>query len=195
MPTPPRTSLEAIVNAGRRLLESEGLESLTMQRVALTVGVRAPSLYKHVRDRGELIRLIGNDAIQELGRSLDAAASSGDPRQSLRAMAVAHRAFARAYPQAYRLLFARLPESWQVDAALAERASEPIIRTIERLSGGEQTLEAARTVVAWAHGFAAMELAGAFRLGGDVDKAFAFGLDRLLVAVTGRPISEARGRA
>ena len=184
MPTPPRTSLEAIVSAGRRLLESEGLESLSMQRVAVAVGVRAPSLYKHVRDRGDLIRLIGNDAIQELGRSLDAAASSRDPRRDLRAMAVAHRAFAGAYPQAYRLLFARLPESWQVDAGLAERASEPIIRTIEKLTAGEQTLEAARTVVAWAHGFAAMELAGAFRLGGDVDRAFAFGLDRLLSAVT-----------
>lgn len=195
MPTPPRTSLDAIVSTGRLLLESEGLESLTMQRVAVAVGVRAPSLYKHVRDRGDLIRLIGNDAIQELGRSLDAAASSRDPRRNLRAMAIAHRAFARAFPQAYRLLFARLPASWQVDAGMAERASEPIIRTIALLTSGEQTLEAARTVVAWAHGFATMELAGAFRLGGDVDRAFAFGLDRLLVAVTGGSIPEARGKA
>jgi hypothetical protein len=38
-------------------------------------------------------------------------------------------------------------------------------------------------VVAWAHGFVSMELAGAFRLGGDVDDAFAFGVDRLASAL------------
>lgn len=38
-------------------------------------------------------------------------------------------------------------------------------------------------IVAWAHGFVSMELAGAFRLGGDVDDAFTFGIERLAVAL------------
>ena len=42
---------------------------------------------------------------------------------------------------------------------------------------------AARTVTAWAHGFVTMELAGAFRLGGDVDRAFAYGVDHLAGAL------------
>jgi hypothetical protein len=37
--------------------------------------------------------------------------------------------------------------------------------------------------VAWANGFITMELAGAFRLGGDVQQAWDFGLDRVLAAV------------
>ena len=49
--------------------------------------------------------------------------------------------------------------------------------------GVEHALEGARLVVAWAHGFVSMELAGAFRLGGDVDEAFAFGVERLAVAL------------
>jgi hypothetical protein len=52
------------------------------------------------------------------------------------------------------------------------------------LGGPEQALERARLVVAWAHGFVSMELAGAFRLGGDVDAAFDFGIDRLTDALT-----------
>ena len=44
-------------------------------------------------------------------------------------------------------------------------------------------LPAARTIVAWTHGFISMELAGAFRLGGDVEQAWEFGLDRILTAV------------
>ena len=39
--------------------------------------------------------------------------------------------------------------------------------------------------MAWAHGFIVMELAGAFRLGGDVEQAWDFGLDRILAAVRG----------
>jgi hypothetical protein len=42
--------------------------------------------------------------------------------------------------------------------------------------GQERALDAARTLAAWLHGFASMELAGAFRLGGDVDAAFEFGV-------------------
>ena len=45
MPTPAHTSLQQIVDAGRRVLELEGLEQLTMARVAQAVGIRAPSLY------------------------------------------------------------------------------------------------------------------------------------------------------
>ena len=37
---------------------------------------------------------------------------------------------------------------------------------------------------AWATGFLQMELAGAFRLGGDVDEAFDYGLDRLIHGLT-----------
>jgi hypothetical protein len=50
--------------------------------------------------------------------------------------------------------------------------------------GQERALEAARTLVAWAHGFVSMELSGAFRLGGDVDAAFAFGVDAVLQGIT-----------
>jgi hypothetical protein len=60
-----------------------------------------------------------------------------------------------------------------------DRASAPILRVARELVGVDAALEAARLVTAWATGFIDMELAGAFRLGGDVDRAFEFGLERL----------------
>ena len=42
MPTPDRTSLSEIVEAGRDLLEEAGPAGVTMQNVAARVGVRAP---------------------------------------------------------------------------------------------------------------------------------------------------------
>jgi AcrR family transcriptional regulator len=183
MPTPRRTSVEQVVRVGRAILEAEGLEGLTMQRVSREVGVRAPSLYRHVRDRDDLVRLIATDAVDELARRLDAAASSGDPVRDLRAMAEAHRAFAHEHPETYGLLFARMPERWRVDAELNARAARSLMGAAAQVAGEDAALEAARTFVAWAHGFVSMELADAFRLGGDVDEAFAFGIERLIVAI------------
>lgn len=185
MPTPARTSLAAIVAAGRAIVESEGPEGLTMQRVASEVGVRAPSLYKRVRDRRDLVRLIVEDAVRELTRVLDAAAATGDPREDLRALGDAFRSFARAYPETYGLLFARLPDASRADPRLLARASATMLHTAAELAGPEASLEAARMVVAWAHGFISMELAGAFRLGGDVERAYEFGITRLATALDG----------
>jgi AcrR family transcriptional regulator len=173
-----------IVRAGRAILEAEGIEGLTMQRVAATVGVRAPSLYKRVRGRADLIRLIANDIVRDLAETMDAAATSGDPRTDLRGLADAFRAFARAHPNAYGLIFGRLPEDERADPELNARASAALLRTASSLAGPDHALDAARTVVAWANGFVSMELSGAFRLGGDVDRAFAYGIDRLTRSIS-----------
>ena len=187
MPTPPRTSLDAIVREARHILEAEGLEGLTMRRVAEGVGVRAPSLYKHVRDRGELIRLVANDAVSELGRRLASAAASGDPRHDMASMAQAHRSFAHGLPETYRLLWSRVPEAWRADPEVNISAAAPVLDTVSRLTGRTGTLEAARTFTAWAHGFVSMELAGAFRIAGDVDAAFDYGIERLTDAIASGP--------
>jgi AcrR family transcriptional regulator len=184
VPTPARTSVDEIVQAGRDVLERDGIDGLTMQRVAEAVGVRAPSLYKRVRHRNDLLRLVGNDAAAELTARLDQAASTGEPRADLAALARAFRDFARTYPGAYGLLFSRLPADAQADPEWPARSAAAILQTTERLAGTDDALEAARTVTAWANGFIAMELAGVFRLGGDVDHAFDYGIDHLTTAIT-----------
>lgn len=195
MPTPSRTSLDEIVAAGKTILESEGIEGLTMEAVAMIAGVRAPSLYKHVAGRGELVRLIVESVAHDLGRALDSSVAGADPMEDLRALAQAFRAFALDHPESYRMLFAPMPEEWRPDSGVFAAASEPVLRTAAALAGTDRALEAARLVTAWAHGFMTMELAGAFRLEGDLDKAFAFGLDRIGRALaTIEPSSIASGQ-
>lgn len=192
MPTPARTSLEQIVKAGRDIVETDGIDGLTMQSVAARVGVRPPSLYKRVQGRNELLRLVANDAAAELTRDLESAADGKDARRDLASLASTFRRFAHANPGAYSLIFAPLPDDARADAGWSVRASAPVIDTTERLAGTDHALEAARTVVAWANGFIAMELAGAFRLGGDVDRAFDYGIDRLGVAIDTGAATHAR---
>ena len=183
MPAHSQTSTAAIVAAGRHLLEERGVDALTMHDVAAAVGVRAPSLYKRVRSRSDLFRLILEDVADELTSALDAAAGSGDPVADVRAMAVAYRKFAHSNPVSYTLMFA--PQAVSGATARSVRSSATFLRVVAELAGPGHALPAARTIVAWAHGFITMELAGAFRLGGDVEEAWDFGLGRMLNAVQG----------
>jgi AcrR family transcriptional regulator len=183
MPAHAQTSTAAIVTAGRHLLEERGVDALTMHDVAGAVGVRAPSLYKRVRGRSDLFRLILEDVADELTTVLDAATGSGDPVADLRAMVEAYRRFAHANPVTYTLMFT--PHAMSGGTARSVRSSATFLRIIAELAGPRDALPAARTMVAWAHGFIMMELAGAFRLGGDVEQAWDFGLNRILTAVRG----------
>jgi len=189
MPAHAQTSTAAIVTAGRHLLEERGVDALTMHDVAGLVGVRAPSLYKRVRGRSDLFRLILEDVADELTAALDAAAGSGDPVADLRAMAAAYRGFAHANPVTYTLMFA--PQTMPGATARSVRSSASLLRVVTELAGPRHALPAARTIVAWAHGFITMELAGAFRLGGDVEQAWDFGLEQVLAAIR-RPGPAAR---
>ncbi len=69
-PTSPARSLtrDRIVEAALRIMDDEGLDAVSMRRVAREVGVEAMSLYHHVRDKDDL---------------LDGVCASGDARLPL----------------------------------------------------------------------------------------------------------------
>ena len=81
MPAPARTSKDAIVAAARAILEEDGLDAVVMSRVAERVGVRGPSLYKHVRDRAALVRAVADGVTDDLASGSRSAVSTGDPRR------------------------------------------------------------------------------------------------------------------
>lgn len=209
-PARAKTTDEAILDAAAGLLETGGLDALTMQAVAAEVGVRAPSLYKRVRDRAALVRAVQEAGAAELGAALRHVAKGKDPRADLLAMADTFRAFAHRRSGAYGLLFAALPDDMRVAPETNQAAVAPVLTAIAALQarggrgrhggrggrgrkpdakaaakagGGDPPLEAARLFVAFAHGFVSMELAGAFRLGGDVDRAWRTGVVTIVDAV------------
>jgi AcrR family transcriptional regulator len=179
-PARARTSSAEIVAAGRELLEAGGLDAVTMQAVAHRVGVRAPSLYKRFPSRGALIAAIATTALNDLRDLLAPLAVNADARDGARRIATAFRRFAHQNPRAYEVLFMNLPADHRPQPELFAEAAAPLIQVVERLVGSERALDAARLVTAYAHGFVSMELTGAFRLGGDVNAAFGYGLDALV---------------
>ncbi len=173
MPTPERTSLDEIVAAGVDLIESGGSARLTMQAVAERVGVRPPSLYKRVRDRDALLLLVAQATADDLARRLEASDGSlaGVAARVPRVRTRSSRGF---------------PADVRVDGArrvARARQRRPCCGSAATSRGSARASRRARLITAWATGFIDMELAGAFQLGGDVDRAFEFGLERLEIGL------------
>ncbi|MBL8957256.1 MAG: TetR/AcrR family transcriptional regulator [Myxococcaceae bacterium] len=165
MPAAPKTSAEDIVAAALKLLETRGLDAVNMQAVAVAAGIKGPSLYKRYATRDLLLDDVAREGL------LDLEARMG-PARTVAAKARAYRQFALERPQLYGLLYAAREEGGDLVARRGEVA-KPIIEALGSLA-------AARLLTAWLHGFVSMELAGAFRLGGDTEKDFEWGLSRLL---------------
>ncbi|WP_336206985.1 TetR/AcrR family transcriptional regulator [Nonomuraea sp. LPB2021202275-12-8] len=165
MPTPEKTSFNRIVAAGRDLLEAGGQQGLTMQSVAERVGVRSPSLYKHVGNRAALLTAVAEATIDDMVARLNSTDGS------LEGLAHGFRQFAHSWPEGFRLML-----SADAPPEALARLAAPVLHVSRELVGERDALEAARLVTAWATGFIEMELIGAFRLGGDVDRAFEYGL-------------------
>jgi AcrR family transcriptional regulator len=195
-PTPSRTSRDAITAAARAILEEDGLDAVSMQAVADRVGVRAPSLYKHIADRNALIRAVTDAVMADLGATLRPPQAATDPRVDLRWIARTYRTFVHENPVGYGLLFARLDPAQSPDPGAMAALGEPIVAAVARLVGEADALASARTFVAFAHGFTSLELAGGFRLGGDVDAAYASGIELILAGISGpaSPRSASRRR-
>ncbi|WP_093712409.1 TetR/AcrR family transcriptional regulator [Actinacidiphila alni] len=70
----------AIVTAGRRLIEREGLEALTMRAVAAELNTAPASLYRHVADRDALLLAI----LEQIAEGLPVEVPGRTPRTRLR---------------------------------------------------------------------------------------------------------------
>lgn len=105
-------SRTTIAEAALEVLDERGVDALTVRRIADRLGVQAPSLYNHVRSKGEIL-----DVVTELiGRELDLAPlRDEDWRAGLAAFARSYRQAFRAHPHA---LAAAARRAVETDAAL-----------------------------------------------------------------------------
>ena len=99
----PRRGLdrERVVDAAVAIADADGLEAVTLARVAAALEVKPPSLYNHVDGRDALVRAIALRALAELTDALRRAATGRAGADALGAVARAQLAYARAHPGRY----------------------------------------------------------------------------------------------
>jgi AcrR family transcriptional regulator len=67
---PARPTSERIATAARRLLDKEGVEAVTMRRVAAAVDITAMAVYRHYADRKALLNALADEGFRELAERL-----------------------------------------------------------------------------------------------------------------------------
>lgn len=120
-----------------------------MRRLAEQLGIRAPSLYKHIPHKAALQAAIIADGFQEASLAFEAATDgAADP---LAALVDAYRTFAAAHPHVYRLMTAGPLPRRLLPPGLEARTAAPLLRA---------TGTPARARAAWAfiHGMTMLEL-------------------------------------
>lgn len=168
---PPLTAasarLEEILDHAVAIVDAEGLEALTMRRLANAVGIRAPSLYKHVRDKPELEARLQERGLLDMGRQLRRA---GDDAPGI---VTAYRHFALAHPGIYALATAGRLDRDRIAPGVEEWSAAPLVELV----GGDE--HRARLLWAAMHGLVALELADRFPPGADLEAAWSVLADRL----------------
>jgi AcrR family transcriptional regulator len=173
-PYPSQVTRKMIVAQARAMIEADGADSLSLHKLAAALGVKAPSLYNHVRSKTDVLRAVNEITAAELTESMAASAHStdGSARDKLLALMRTFRVFVRANPSMYRLAFAASDPALMPDEQMAEALALPLQEQMAALVGIERSLEALRGGWALLHGFALLEISGQFRRGGDLDHAF-----------------------
>ena len=164
MSFPAKTGAEAILKAAVKIVETAGWEALSMRSIALALGVRASSLYHHYRDRSAIEAAMGEVAARALLTAMAKAAGRKKGRVRLVAVAGAYVAFARENVALYPLLAARRSaSSVQVENIALWQL---ILDEVAQFTGKRDATAAAVAVWSFLHGFAALEAAGKFGVGG-----------------------------
>jgi AcrR family transcriptional regulator len=192
MPSPPKTSDQAIVAAARKLVRQHGRDGFSLSDVAAAVGIRAPSLYGRFADRAALVAAVEISLWQELGAALARAPHRSSATAALTELARAYRAFAKANPREYALLFDPRAERSEAGTQARARSLAPALPAFAALVGETKALASARVLTPFLHGFVSMELTGAFRLGGGIDDAFEHGVATILAGLTPGPRARTR---
>jgi AcrR family transcriptional regulator len=184
MGRPKPLDADAVVAAAARLADAEGLDALTLSRVAAELGVRPPSLYNHVDSLAGLLRGLSLAAVGELGAAITAAAVGLSREYALRSVAVAFRSYAKEHPGRYAATV-RAPARGDTEAeAAAAGAVGPMVAVIGGWGiEGEDAVHLVRVVRSALHGFVSIELGGGFGLPLDLDRSFDLLADSLVVAI------------
>ena len=156
-----------IVTVARELLESEGAEAMTMRRLADRLGIRAPSLYKHLPHKAALETAIVVAGFEEAADAFEAATDGA--AEPMTALVQAYRAFVAANPNVYRLMTDRPLPREQLPPGLEARTAAPLVRA----AGGAAP---ARAAWAFIHGMVMLEINGRFPADGMTDHAWAAGI-------------------
>jgi AcrR family transcriptional regulator len=177
----PRAGLSpaAVTEAGAALADEVGFARLSMGLLAERLGVKTPSLYKHVTSQADLAHRIAVLAANELSDAIRDATQGRAGRDALTAGAQAMRRYVKDHPGRYAA----------GNAARPTGPGDPLIPAIDRILASwaamlrgyridpGQEIHALRMLRSLVDGFTTLEAAGGFQIDAEVDDSFTWIID------------------
>jgi AcrR family transcriptional regulator len=159
------------------LVDEVGMRALSLAALAERLGVRVPSLYKHVGGLDDLHRRLALAGIRELTKELSAATVGRSGLDALRACATAWRSYARDHPGLYAAI-QRVPDRADDERTAAMTEGIGLVFAVLRGYGldEDETVHATRVVRSALHGFVTLESEHGFGMSQDLEVSF----DRLV---------------
>ena len=177
---------QAVVDAAAAMADADGLQATTLSALARELGVRTPSLYKHVDSLPALQRLLAIRAADELTAAVTEAATGRSGPEAVRAAADAWRAYAHAHPGLYSAMAPHAaPTDRDADYEAAATRLLVVLQGVLRAWAldDDATVDAIRGLRASIHGYVALERSGGFELARPVDASFRVLIDSLIAGL------------
>jgi AcrR family transcriptional regulator len=175
-PRKARLDTATVVQAAVELIEAEGLEALSLGRLARQLDVQTPSLYNHIDGLSGLQRELALISTRGLGEAMGNAAIGKSGPDAVLALAEAYRAYVKDHTGLYMTGLRSSGLQSPIDVEL-QAAQERVVQIVLVVVGsfglhGEAALHAVRGLRSIVHGFATLEVAGGFGLPLDCDQSF-----------------------
>ena len=178
MPRKPRTRLDknAVLQAAVEILNAEGVQALTLSRLAETLHIQTPSLYNHVDGSAGLQRELAVLNARLLADRLSAASIGKSGEELFMDASQAFRAYVKEYPGLYMSTLRSSGTQQEQDPNL-QREEERMMKVGVAIMAslglqGEDAIHGLRAFRSMVHGFATLEVAGGFGLPQDCDESF-----------------------
>lgn len=156
-----------------QLLDERTADGLNLAVLAESLGVRVPSLYKHIDGMPGIRRGIMIRAKKSLAHKLGRAAIGRSRDDAVTSMAFAYRRWALTHPGQYPMTMKAPIVGDEEDAAVSASVADVIFKVLAGYDlRGDDAIDATRFLRSTLHGFIALEATGGFELPVDIENSY-----------------------
>jgi AcrR family transcriptional regulator len=182
----PRAGLSngAVIDEAARILDERGVDGLTLAALAEELGVRIPSLYKHVNGMPAIQRGVMIAGKTSFGNALGQAAIGKARDDAITAMSIAYRRWALEHPGQYPMTMHAPIDGDEQDLAASTAVLSVIFNVLAGYDlRGDDAVDATRFLRAALHGFVALETSGGFEMPVDIERSFHRLVESVVIAL------------
>jgi AcrR family transcriptional regulator len=154
----------ALVEAARRLLETEGPAALSLRAVAREAGVSPAAPYHHFKDKRELLNAVAEEGWSAMGLAVTDAIAEVDGEERLLQTVLTYVRFAREQPALYQVMYESMREGETVPLSERLRTEGTVydrLRQALAAAPGQSELDVGLSMVAaWCAAHGLSEMAG-----------------------------------